>query len=215
MWLTPPYYPERPWSLSANRSWLTCLFLQMILGGRVRLISSGAAPLSSNVMSFLRCAFGECYVSESNPDFSSSSTLPTPPPLVSPFQSVVRLSRREIQHRETNTLFSYIFPVFFVGWGPQKRFIALHDDFSVQVIEGYGQTETCASGCITVIADQTAGTYVRGCVIVVVCVYTYSYIPVHARACPRVSARTCASVGDEIHSSKKWLSNLDVIKYTV
>ena len=54
---------------------------------------------------------------------------------------------------------------------------ALHDDFSVQVIEGYGQTETCASGCITFVTDQTAGMCVRGCEVVVVCVYTC----VHAR----------------------------------
>ncbi|XP_068706534.1 long-chain-fatty-acid--CoA ligase 6-like isoform X2 [Montipora capricornis] len=60
--------------------------VRMLLGGNVRLISSGAAPLSSNVMTFLRCVLGECYV-----------------------------------------------------------------------IEGYGQTETVATGTITMISDLTAG----------------------------------------------------------
>lgn len=74
--------------VKGNTIWDKVVFkkIQMSLGGRVRLISSGAAPLSSNVMLFLRCAFGECHV-----------------------------------------------------------------------IEGYGQTETCASGCITFVTDQTAG----------------------------------------------------------
>ena len=49
-----------------NELSVRCLtsFLQMILGGNVRLITTGAAPLSSKVMTFLRCAMGACYVSE-------------------------------------------------------------------------------------------------------------------------------------------------------
>ena len=35
----------------------------MVLGGNVRLISTGAAPISSKVMTFLRCVLGSCHVS--------------------------------------------------------------------------------------------------------------------------------------------------------
>jgi len=38
--------------------------IKMVLGGRVRVITSGAAPLSSKVMTFLRCVLGSCYVLE-------------------------------------------------------------------------------------------------------------------------------------------------------
>lgn len=38
--------------------------IKILLGGNVRLITSGAAPLSSKVMTFLRCVLGSCYVIE-------------------------------------------------------------------------------------------------------------------------------------------------------
>ena len=42
---------------------LTVNILQMVLGGNVRLITTGAAPISNKVMTFLRCVLGSCYVS--------------------------------------------------------------------------------------------------------------------------------------------------------
>ncbi|KAL9961434.1 hypothetical protein ACROYT_G030372 [Oculina patagonica] len=38
--------------------------IKMVLGGNVRVITTGAAPLSSKVMTFLRCVLGSCYVVE-------------------------------------------------------------------------------------------------------------------------------------------------------
>jgi len=38
--------------------------IKMVLGGNVRLITTGAAPISSKVMTFLRCVLGSCYVVE-------------------------------------------------------------------------------------------------------------------------------------------------------
>ena len=40
------------------------VFQQMALGGNVRLIVTGAAPLSAKVMMFLRCTMGVCCVSQ-------------------------------------------------------------------------------------------------------------------------------------------------------
>lgn len=38
--------------------------IKVLLGGKVRLITTGAAPLSAKVMTFLRCVFGSCHVLE-------------------------------------------------------------------------------------------------------------------------------------------------------
>ena len=138
----------------------------MALGGNVRLIVTGAAPLSAKVMMFLRCTMGVCCVSQQR--------------VIVDFGAVLSrlVSKRDCERRKGQIIVScynvqFVFTSlrnlnFFIlcQLGPFSRQSAIawrkcswscSFIFYFKVVEGYGQTESTAAATITCPRDTSVG----------------------------------------------------------
>ena len=116
--------------------------VQKSLGGRVRVVVTGSAPISEKVITFLRCAIG-CHVSHDRPRnwrliILTHTMISYPLPFI-PFTPL------------TPPPFELLFSLLSPSRHPSTPFP------SPQVLEGYGQTECGAAATMTTPGDMSVG----------------------------------------------------------